>query len=242
MNEPKGSKRCMLELIDSPDFISNINVLMKDVGAYISNTDSWLPKGYHNGKEGELKDFLKEHFNPQLATDIKKWWLHNNGRTPNWDLIATCTINGERGILLVEAKAHVDELKKESKGKLYNINTKSEGTKENHKQIALAIEEAKNEINKKIGGIAISRDSCYQLSNRIAHSWWLANNGIPVVLLYLGFLKCKDMNNGKNHLFNKDEDWQMCFKEHVNQIGAEVLINEKVNCGESSFVMICRSY
>lgn len=241
MSKYKGSKRCMLELIDSPDFISTINVLMKDVEAYISNTDSWHPKGYHNGKEAELKDFLKEHFNPQLATDITKWWLHNNGRTPYWDLISTCTINGARGILLVEAKAHVHELKKESKGKPYDINTKSEGTKENHKQIALAIEEANIEIKKKFSRVNISRDNCYQLPNRIAHSWWLAKEGIPVVLLYLGFLKCKDMDNGKNRLFKKDEDWQTCFKEHVNQIGAGILINEKVNCGESSFVIISRS-
>lgn len=240
MSKYKGSKRAMLDFISSPDFISNINNLMKDFGAYISNTDSWLPEGFHNCKEAELKDFLKEHFNPQLATDIKKWWLHKNGRTPNWDLISTCTINGKRGILLVEAKAHVDELKKESKGKQYDINTKSEDTKRNHEQIALAIEEANNGINKEISAVAISINTCYQLSNRIAHSWWLANQGIPVVLLYLGFLNSDDMKD-KYKVFNTDLEWEDCFKEHGKIVAADSLIDKTVNCGESSFVIICRS-
>ncbi len=240
MSEHKGSKRCMLEFIDSPDFISKINILMKDVGADISNTDSWLPEGFHNCKEAELKDFLKEHFSPQLATDVTKWWLYKNDRTPNWDLISTCTINGKRGILLVEAKAHHDELKKESKGKPYDINTKSEGTKRNHEQISLAIEEAKNGINKEISAVAISRKTCYQLSNRIAHAWWLANKGIPVVLLYLGFLNSDDMKD-KYKVFNTDVEWEDCFKEHAKIVAADGLIDKTVNCGESSFVMICKS-
>jgi hypothetical protein len=240
MSKYKGSKRAMLEFIGSPNFISNMNNLLKDVGTDISKIDSWLPTGFHSGKEGELKDFLKEHFNLQLATNIKKWWLHNNGRTPNWDLISTCTINGERGILLVEAKAHVDELKKENKGKPFNERTSSEKSKLNHKQIALAIEEANIGINKVISGLSISRNNCYQLSNRIAHAWWLANKGIPVVLLYLGFLNSDDMRD-KYKVFNTDLEWKDCFKEHAKIVAAHSLINKTVNCGESSFVMLSRS-
>lgn len=241
MKEHKGSKRCMLEFIDTPEFINNLNGMMEDVGAAISLSDSWLPVGSNNCKEAELKDFLKEQFNPQLGNDITQWWLYKNGRTPNWDLISTYTIGGKRGILLVEAKAHIDELKKESKGKPYDKNTKSEGTKRNHEQIDLAIQQANNEINKEISGVTISIDKCYQLSNRIAHAWWLANQGIPVVLIYLGFLDCKDMDYNKNRLFSTPEDWEDCFKDHAKIVGADALIDKTVNCGESSFVMICRS-
>ena len=59
--------------------------------------------------------------------------------------------------------------------------------------------------------------------------------------MYLGFEDCVDMDNGKNKLFKKDEDWQNCFTEHAKIIGADVLIDKTVNCGESTFVMICRS-
>ena len=36
-----------------------------------------------------------------------RWWLavaSNNTRTPNWDIVTTCTIEGKPGIVLIEAK------------------------------------------------------------------------------------------------------------------------------------------
>lgn len=35
--------------------------------------------------------------------------------------------------------------------------------------------------------VRISRDSHYQLSNRVAFAWKLATLGLPTVLVYLGF-------------------------------------------------------
>jgi hypothetical protein len=61
------------------------------------------------------------------------------------------------------------------------------------------------------------------------------------VLVYLGFLDCADMKNGTNKLFQTEEDWQSCFQEHAKINGADVLIDQEVNCGASSFKMICRS-
>jgi hypothetical protein len=51
---------------------------------------------------------------------LKRWWLSvpsNNPRTPNWDIASTCTIEGKTGILLIEAKAHDQELIKEETGR-----------------------------------------------------------------------------------------------------------------------------
>jgi hypothetical protein len=238
----KGSKYAIVKLVESSNFLKEMNSMLNKTGAKISIYDNWMPKSIQLDKEAELNDFLKHNFNPQLAYDITYWWLHKDATTPNWDLISSCTIKGERGILLVEAKAHSKELEKESKGKTYYINTTSEGTKENHKLIAKAIEEANNGINKEISGVAISRDNCYQLSNRVAYAWWLANKGIPVVLMYLGFLNCNDMNDGKNQLFETDNDWQDCFTNHSKQVGVDKIIDKNINCGKSSFVTICRSY
>jgi len=236
----KGSQYAVIKLLESRDFIGNINKLIKDTMAKISIYDNWMPKSLHHDKEAELKDFLKYNFNPKLASDIVKWWLFKDARTPNWDLISTCTINGKRGILLVEAKAHWGELDKESHGKQLKLNAKADSIK-NHARIGEAIKEANTSIKHTFSQIDISRDKCYQLSNRVAYSWWLANQSIPVVLLYLGFLNCHDMNDGKTKLLNDDNDWQTCFNEHAIKVGVDTITDKWVDCGASEFIVICRS-
>lgn len=237
----KGSKHAVLKLVESSNCIKEINTLLKSTKATISVYDTWMPKSVLHNKEAELKDFLKYNFDPLFYNKIVKWWLHVDATTPNWDLVSTCSINGKRGILLVEAKAHWDELEQESHGKKLDGKASS-NSKLNHQQIDKAITQANTEINKKISGVSISRDKCYQLSNRVAHAWWLANQGIPVVLLYLGILDCQDMNNGKNRLFTSDADWQNCFFNHAKKVGVNVLLNKTIKCGKSEFVTICKSY
>lgn len=233
----KGSKNAVLKLVGYSDFLKVINHLLKSTKASVTTYDNWMPKSALFDKEAELNDFLKHNFSPELGAEITNWWLFKDTTTPSWDLISTCTINGKRGLVLVEAKAHIDELKNDCK----SDPSLSDNSIKNHDKIAKAIEEANVGINKGNNNVQLSRDSCYQLSNRIAHAWWLADKGIPVVLLYLGFEDCKDMDNGKNKLFKKDEEWQTCFLEHAKIIGADTLIDKTLNCGESSFVMICRS-
>ena len=243
MSKYKGSKRCMLELIKSSDFITDVNILLKNVGASISTSDTWMPEGLHSDKEDELKAFLSISHNAQLGAEIQNWWLEictPQTRTPNWDLVSTCTINGKSGILLVEAKAHTQELNGESKGKS-PFKKDSVNSEKNHEKIGLAINVANTNLQNAISGISISRDKCYQFSNRVAHAWWLANKGIPVVLLYLGFLNSEDMRS-KYKVFNSHKDWEDCFINHTKKVGANELIDKAIDCGESSFITICRSY
>ena len=77
---------------------------------------------------------------PHLLCDehrelITAWWLsvRKNANTPNWDIATTATIDGRDGLVLVEAKAHSNELK---------VNGKPPGNPLNHARIALAIGEA----------------------------------------------------------------------------------------------------
>ena len=58
-------------------------------------------------------------------------------------------------------------------------------SEKNHERINKAINEANNQIKNIFPQIAISSDTCFQLSNRVANAWWLSNQGIPVVLLNL---------------------------------------------------------
>lgn len=233
----------MLELIDSSDFITDINILLEDVGASIATSDTWMPTGLHSDKEAELKTFLSISHDAKLGAEIQNWWLEiftPQTRTPNWDLVSTCTINGKPGILLVEAKAHTQELNGGSKGKSISKEA-TDKSKENHKKIGIAINEANTNLQNVISGISISRDKCYQFSNRVAHAWWLANQGIPVVLLYLGFLNSEDMRDNYK-VFNSHKDWEDCFINHTKKVGADSLMDTTINCGKSSFVTICKSY
>lgn len=240
MCEHKGSKRCILKLISSNDFLTTINLLIQETCAVITKQDSWLPIGLTNPREAELKDFLSHNFNPLLGNEIINWWLTEirpTSTTPNWDMVSTCTINNQKGILLVEAKAHYAELNNESTGKIFN--TKSSLL--NHKKIGKVIKEVNDNINEVIPGLSISRDLCYQLSNRIASAWWLASHDIPVVLLYLGFLNTEDMRDDYR-VFNTPADWESCFTEHIQKVGVNHIINQWVNCGKSKFITIQRNH
>ncbi|MBL7906801.1 MAG: hypothetical protein JNL22_17400 [Bacteroidales bacterium] len=239
----KGSRYAIIKLVESSSFIETVNSLTKSAALVLTEYDNWMPKGIRQDKEAELKDFLRLNFSKELGENIHSWWLdvkHPKASTPNWDLISTCNINGKKGLLLVEAKAHWDELKDESRGKPIKANASSDSLK-NHEKIGVAILEAKTGIQESGFDLSISRDNCYQLSNRIAHSWWLANQGIPVVLLYLGFLNCTDLKNDKRQLFKDDSDWQTCFKEHANQIGADKILDKWLFCGRGEFITICKS-
>jgi hypothetical protein len=85
---------------------------------------------------------------------------------------------------VVESKAHDTEARCEGK---------TPGDAENHDQIGGAIREADEGLNTICTGWSITRDSHYQLSNRFAWAWKVASLGIPVVLVYLGFLNAEEM-------------------------------------------------
>lgn len=237
-NTPKGSLRCILDLVQKPDFLTIINGLLANTGTSISSNDIWFPKGYHQKAEKELYEFLEIIGEVGLAQQVKNWWLEvhtANTRTPNWDLISTLkTTEGQPGILLVEAKAHHAEL--ESGGKPSPRND-SENSHKNHNKIRSAIEEANTDISIQIPTSQISIDGCYQLSNRVAHAWWLADKGYPVVLMYLGFTECKDMPGRR--LFIQNTDWPTCFDKKMNQVGLTGMVSKKYHFGQGSLQIIC---
>lgn len=235
----KGSQSAMLELIDSGKHFTEFEKIINQINVQFSKSEVYMPKGSENHKEAELKDFLKNTIWSGLGDMIRDWWLEeirSGTRTPNWDFVSTCTINEQTGLLLVEAKAHWNELKADDRA----------GAKPNSKnlfKIRSAIREAREEINKVTAplSISISIDRCYQLSNRVAHAWWLANQGVPVILLYLGFLNRTEMSkNGK--IFEDNNEWQKCFQAYASNVGADSFINNEINCGKSKFKLLCRSY
>jgi hypothetical protein len=70
---------------------------------------------------------------------------------------------------------------------------------------------------RRIACLAISRDSHYQMSNRFAWSWKLAEYGIPVVLVYLGFLNASEMVDRGDPFANQDS-WESLVMAHSSPL------------------------
>jgi hypothetical protein len=169
----------------------------------------WMPRGFcdpDEAKLGECDLFLT----PELREELTSWWLVNRGgaNTPNWDLVSTCTVDGREGLLLVEAKAHDTESRAE--GKL-------PGDPTNHEQIGRAIQEANAGLNSICPGWSITRDSHYQLSNRLAWAWKVASLGVPVILVYLGFLHAEEMRRCGTP-FSSAGEWQSFILNHAKRL------------------------
>lgn len=232
-NRGEASKR-LTQLINFPDVV-------------VSTNDKWIPYGkpvYENGswnkapaKEAELDkaDILFKAW-PDTQRQLQDWWLtciRGGAKTPNWDIASTCRIGEKPGLLLIEAKAHKKELSENDKC----------GAKEpNRKQIGRAIAEANDGLTKLTGNPwNLSRDTHYQLSNRFAWSWKLASLGIPVVLVYLGFLNTKDMaKNGK--LFKSKADWERALINHSNGIVDNSCWGKCLDCNCTPFIPLIRVF
>ena len=147
-----------------------------------------------------------------IRRQLRDWWLAvvPRANTPNWDIACTCEVEGKRGLILVEAKAHAKELHTSGK----SIPGTDNGWK-NHDSIAASIAEANASLQRVSGGDwRLSRDDRYQLANRFAWAWKLASLGIPVVLIYLGFLDAEDMA-ADGELFRSPDHWASILKRHA---------------------------
>ena len=171
-----------------------------------SPEDRWQPRGKPDVREAQLDKQLEDGavlLPGAMRRRMRDWWLvdHRSGRarTATWDVASTCTISGKKGLLLVEAKAHSEELKKDDRCWAKGVN---------RTRIDRAIEEANVGLRELTGGPwELSTRHHYQLSNRFAWSWKLAMMGVPVVLLYLGFLNAREMQT-EGDTFQSENNWR----------------------------------
>lgn len=219
--ERRGSRPRCLALLESSNLAQTLTDLIGKSSVSFEPTHERWPKGiprYHNGqwdvsrcKESRLAagDGILA---PDLATNLRQWWLAEGmrGNTPNWDIVSQCLVAGKRGIALFEAKAHSSELSDSGKGSRND----SGGNPANHERIKDAIAEASEGLRQSTGWVwALHRDKNYQVSNRFAWAWRIATSGVPVVLVYLGFLNADEMvHNGS--IFKSHADWEACVLEH----------------------------
>ncbi len=211
VKEQRGSRaRCVLFTEGArEDVARRLTALVAPHAVVDPARHVWAPNGLANPAEGKLGDTAPFLSGPQRE-EISNWWLavrHATANTPNWDIISQATIGGREGLILVEAKAHDQELIKEESGKRSKPDP-TPGSASNHERIGACIEEASRSLSSASGvSWNLSRDSHYQLSNRFAWSWKLTAMGIPVVLVYLGFLKADEMKD-RGTPFDTHEQWK----------------------------------
>jgi len=112
----------------------------------------------------------------------------------------------------------------------------------NHAQISAAIEEASLGLSGATGlPWGISRDSHYQMSNRFAWAWKVAEAGIPVVLVYLGFLDAHEMTNGSRRLLMNHEDWAEAVRRHSRSLTEPQVWDTTLVCRNATLTPIIRS-
>jgi len=236
----RGSRKHILDWTErKEEFVQGINKLLKPTDAFVGTSDFWMPNGYERPAEARLCNVNSEYLGNNVKASLANWWLvhKKNANTPNWDLLVTCTIEGRKGLVLFEAKANVSELKEE--GKILKPDA-SKHSRDNHARIGKAIEEVQIALAKTIPGVNISRDSHYQLSNRIAYAYKLAFMGIPVVLVYLGFLNDRGIIDA-GEPFRSDKHWRKVLEDHMGKVLPVSFTERQINCNGTPMQMLIRS-
>ena len=233
----RGSRpRCVL-LTDgsSQEVATRITDLVGLPAVTVSASDLWLPVGkpIRTNKGWDAKPSVEAQIDRDdgfvaatVRRELSEWWLEvigSSSRTPQWDVAATCKIEGRDGLILVEAKAHKKELSTDGKR-----NPGSENGWKNHNRIGAAIAQA-NVGWQDCGGWVLGavRDKCYQLSNRFAclEAAWL---GVPVVLIYVGFLNAKEMAPDGGP-FRSEYDWETTLRDYARGVSDDACWGRRID-------------
>jgi len=236
----RGSRKHVLDWTGRPSFLPELAQILEPVPVHFPADTVFMPRGVLAPEEARL-----EKAGPALVPgvsvwrEIEDWWLcHKAGaNTPNWDIAAGCEVEGRSGLVLVEAKAHRAELGTGGKPVSADASVRSI---ENHERIGEAIEEACQGWRALDERVSISRDSHYQLANRLALTWKLASLGIPVVLLYLGFAG-DDGISDVGDPFADDADWHAAFDAYSAEVAPSELLDRRLEIGSTPAWLLSRS-
>jgi hypothetical protein len=249
--QQRGSKpRCHLLTSGArEDIAGRLTSLIEPWGQVLAE-DSWMPNGFLDPEEAQLHKAEKIITGSQDREELLNWWLAfptPNTATPNWDIASTCCIRSKPGLLLIEAKAHCSELRREESGKALGRRDNkpvSFDSRRNHMRIGCSIQEAGSALSEQTNlKWALSRDCCYQMSNRFAWAWKLTQLGKPVVLVYLGFLDCGEMQDGPDKtLIASQPAWQQMIEDHSRQLFPYEVWNREWHLHGQSFIPLVRTY
>jgi hypothetical protein len=242
----RGSRKHVLDLVEAPQFTPIMNTILARSGFRLADNPHIQPFGRQNAdawSELEIEEYLADEGRrfPSLAPIPSDWWIKHRtatNRSPTWDLIAhlqSLTDVSQNGLLLVEAKANLSELKiKDAK----SDPTGSDKSLENHERIQRQIQEAKAKLNGLgCGPFSLSEADHYQLANRLACSVRLAEMGYRVVLLYLGF-------TGDTYFRDPIEDesqWQRAVGGYLQGVVPQAFPEKDHPLGNGSLRLVVQS-
>ncbi len=237
----RGSRKHVIDWTGRPSFLGELRQTIGSLPLSIGGRFAWMPRGADNPTEARLEEFGPKWI-PDLPAwiEIQSWWLRYRRRanTPNWDIAVGCQVDQRPGLILVEAKANWPELGIGGKKLPRNASQRS---RENHEHIGHAIDQAClgwQGIDKRV---RFTRDSHYQLANRLAFTWKLASLGFPIVLLYLGFTGDEGLRAEVGPPFSNDEDWRKAFAEYIQDIFPTDLLDKRVEFNQAPVWVIARS-
>lgn len=251
MDKKRGSRpRCVLlgdgprhavaarftDLVGLPDVVVSPNHFWMPYGKPVKRGERWDDTPADEARIDRDDRFVARAVQKQLPV----WWLEHvtKANTPNWDVASTCNIEGKQGLLLVEAKAHRTELSADGKQLKPNASRKS---RENHERIGMAINEANAGLGHATGvSWGLSRDDRYQLANRFAWSWKLAMLGVPVVLIYLGFLNAQEMEEDGD-LFRSEGGWVRTLNGHAQGVVGDSCWETRIRINGTPFWPLMRT-
>lgn len=240
----KGSYRHMLDLACSPSFVSIMNRLLDGTGALLADPYCQHPRGRAceaDWTEADLEEYLMTHPHPSGVVISPEWWFPyktNLNRRPTWDLLCHVVINGRPGLLLCEAKAHVAELGDQNCKS--PPDPKSARARANDYCVRLRLCEASLALSDLgVGRFRLSADDHYQLSNRLAYLWKLAEEGIPTILMYLGWLNSPDWPADP---FQDGRHWEQVVLDHLKAVAPKGFVGQSFPTKRGgSMLMIVRS-
>ncbi len=236
----RGSRKHILDWTSRSEFPKEFEELLNVQECAVPCPPVWQPMGYCHPEEACLEDCGARFLSGiDCWGELAGWWLlHRRGaNTPNWDLVVACNFAGKPGLALVEAKAHESELDWTAKRIRESASVNSV---ENHEHIGQAIAEAASALDRIVAGVRISRDSHYQLANRVAYSWKLASMGVPVLLVYLGFTG----DNGIADVGPPLRDhahWESVMRSYMEGVLPGGFLDRWLPCGKAHMKMIVRS-
>jgi hypothetical protein len=239
-----GSRMHMLDWLESPQFLPTLRGFVETINFVIQDNAARRPRDRNDHREsvlvGRNEPFLSQSQRDELCT----WWVvHRRGaKLPTWDLVISASdASGRPALVLIEAKAHAIELSKS--GKAWPQRRKPEQqarSVDNHEKIGRAICEASVNLARTVPGILLSRDKSYQFANRIAFAWKLASLGIPIALIYLGFIGDGEIISHAEDCFRMSNDWQDAFRSHTAGHFPAEMHARKIDCGAASFWLLVR--
>jgi hypothetical protein len=176
----------------------------------------WLDVSFNSQKkfldeEWKGLDFLPDD---SLAKEVWKNFWPQKGNIQNWDAVGTLQKGADTEFLLVEAKAHLGEIKSQCQAK------ESEGKP----LIVKALDEAKLAF-----GVSLDknwRQPYYQYCNRLTALYFLTKHGIGARLLFIYFLK--DIRQDIAICPKTEAEWQTelgKMYDHVGTLKNEELTN-----------------